>query len=68
MLEDDEKNTHLKLTDIEKMKKCVKNKHYAMDQDYSLVKKMTKALNVANEDIKKVKNLKFKFIDNKIKT
>ena len=68
LLEDDETNVHLKLTDIEKMKKCIKNKRCAMDQDYGLVKKMVNALDVVDEDIKKVKDMKFEFVDNKIKT
>ena len=34
----------LKLHDVEKMKKCIKGKRCAMDQEFSLVKEMTKAI------------------------
>ena len=65
---DDESNMDLKLTDVEKMKKNVKNKRCAMDQDYGLVKKMTKALDGVDEDDKKVKIMKLEFVDTKNNT
>ena len=34
----------LKLHDVEKMKKCTTGKRCAMDQDFSLVKEMTKSI------------------------
>ena len=38
-----------------------------MDQDYCLVKKMTKALDGVDEDDKKVKIMKLEFVDTKNK-
>ena len=63
LLLDDESNMDLKLTNVEKMKTNIKNKRCAMDQDYGLVKKMTKALDGIDEDDKKVKIMKLEFVD-----
>ena len=51
LLENDSDNEDLKLVDIEKVKKEIKNKRCAMDQDYSLVKKMAEAVNVDNDNV-----------------
>ena len=57
-----EKNEDLKLNDIEKMKKEIKNKRCTMDQDYSLIKKMADVIDVDVDENKDVKVMKFDFI------
>ena len=54
---------NLKLQDIEKMKKEVKNKRCAMDQDYSLVKRMAEVIEIVDDnDCKKTNDImKFEF-------
>ena len=56
------KNKDLKISDIEKMKKEVKNKQCAMDQDYSLIKKMVDIIDLNVYENKDVKIMKFDFI------
>ena len=56
------KNKDLKISDIEKMKKEVKNKQCAMDQDYSLIKKMVDMFDVDVYENKDVAIMKFDLI------
>ena len=48
LLENDPNNADLKLVDIEKMKKDIKNKRHAMDQDFSLIKEIVDAIDDDN--------------------
>ena len=60
-----EKNEELKFNDVKKMKKEMKNKRCAMDQDYSLIKKMVDEIDVdvVSKDIgKDIKVMEFDFI------
>ena len=64
LLSDDDANkVDLKLQDIEKMKKEIKNKRCAMDQDYSLFKWMAEVIEIVDDnDCKKTKDVvKFEF-------
>ena len=68
LLSMNEKSEDLKFNDIEKMKNEIKNERCTMDQDYSLIKKMTDVIDVdvASKDIgKDVKVMKFDFIKKK---
>ena len=51
-------NEDSKLQDVEKMKECAKVKRCAMDQDFSLVKEMTKAIIDVDAEIAVAKNMK----------
>ena len=51
------------MNDIKKMKKEVKNKRYAMDQDYSLIKKIVDMIDVNVGKCKDVKIIKFDFTE-----
>ena len=55
----------LKLNDIENMKKEIKNKRCAMDQDYSLVKQLAETVEKKVVDCKMIDFMKFKFAENK---
>ena len=60
-----DENEDLKLDDIKKMKKEIKNKRCTMDQDYYLIKKMVDVIDVdsASKDVgKDVNVMKFDFM------
>ena len=57
LLKDEPDNVDLKLQDIEKMKKSIKNKRCAMDQDYKLVKELVEALNFCDDSVVLQKNV-----------
>ena len=61
--DDNAKKIDLKLRDIEKMNKEIKNKHCIIDQDYSLVKHVAEVIEIADEnDCKEIKEIvKFEF-------
>ena len=63
-LQNDDENVDLKLHDIEKMKKCIKNKRCAMDQDFALVKEMAKAIIDVDDEIAAAKDIKIEIKNN----
>ena len=66
---DDTNKVNLKLEDIENMKKEIKNKRCAMDQDYSLVKRMAEVIEIVDDnDCKKTSDImKFEFKNQNLK-
>ena len=65
LLEANPDNDDLKLNDIEKMKKEIKNKRCTMDQDYGLVKRLAEQIEKKIVDIKIIDVMKFEFADDK---
>ena len=58
ILRNDTEKVDLKTCDIEKMKKFIKSKRCAMDQDFSLVKEMTKTIIDVDAEIAAAKKMK----------
>ena len=65
LLETNLDNDNLKLNNIKKMKKEIKNKYCAMDQDYGLVKQLAKQVKKKIIDIKIIDVMKFEFTEDK---